>query len=312
MPKENDFISKVSQKNIIEKYYILNMFPYPSGDGLHVGHPLGYVASDIYARYKKMKGYKVLNPMGFDSFGLPAEQYAILTGQHPSITTDNNVKHYIDQMKNIDLDFDWDRKFNTSDPEYYKWTQWIFVKMFNSFYCKLDNKAHNIEDLYKYFEKHGTDNIKDYVFFKDLKYEFTADQWNNFTEDKKYKISLDYRIAYLDDIDVNWCEELKTVLANDEVKNGVSERGGYPVVKKKMKQWVLRITAYADRLLDDLVNINWPESTKEMQRNWIGRSSGVNVKFKVFKDDKFNEDYDITIFTSRPETIFGVTFIRGI
>ena len=309
MPKENDFISKVSQKDIIEKYYILNMFPYPSGDGLHVGHPLGYVASDIYARYKKMKGYKVLNPMGFDSFGLPAEQYAILTGQHPAITTEKNVKHYIEQLKNIDLDFDWDRKFNTSDPEYYKWTQWIFIKMFNSFYCKLDNKAHNIEDLYKYFEKHGTDNIKDYVFFKDLKYEFTADQWNNFTEDKKYKISLDYRIAYLDDIDVNWCEELKTVLANDEVKNGVSERGGYPVVKKKMKQWVLRITAFADRLLDDLVNINWPESTKEMQRNWIGRSSGVNVKFKVFKDDKFNEDYDITIFTSRPETIFGVTFI---
>ena len=309
MPKENDFISKVSQKNIIEKYYILNMFPYPSGEGLHVGHPLGYVASDIYARYKKMKGYKVLNPMGFDSFGLPAEQYAILTGQHPAITTDNNVKHYIDQMKNIDLDFDWDRKFNTSDPEYYKWTQWIFIKMFNSFYCKLDNKAHNIEDLYKYFEKNGTKNIENYVFFKDSKYDFTSDQWNNFTEDKKYKISLDYRIAYLDDIDVNWCEELKTVLANDEVKNGVSERGGYPVVKKKMKQWVLRITAFADRLLDDLVNINWPESTKEMQRNWIGRSSGVNVKFKVFKDDKFNEDYDITIFTSRPETIFGVTFI---
>ena len=309
MPKENDFISKVSQKNIIEKYYILNMFPYPSGEGLHVGHPLGYVASDIYARYKKMKGYKVLNPMGFDSFGLPAEQYAILTGQHPAITTDNNVKHYIDQMKNIDLDFDWDRKFNTSDPEYYKWTQWIFIKMFNSFYCKLDNKAHNIEDLYKYFEKNGTKNIENYVFFKDSKYDFTSDQWNNFTEDKKYKISLDYRIAYLDDIEVNWCEELKTVLANDEVKNGVSERGGYPVVKKKMKQWVLRITAFADRLLDDLVNINWPESTKEMQRNWIGRSSGVNVKFKVFKDDKFNEDYDITIFTSRPETIFGVTFI---
>ena len=159
MPKENDFISKVLQKDIIEKYYILNMFPYPSGDGLHVGHPLGYVASDIFARYKKMKGYKVLNPMGFYSFGLPAEQYAILTGQHPSITTDNNVKHYIDQMKNIDLDFDWDRKFNTSDPEYYKWTQWIFIKMFNSFYCKLDNKAHNIEDLYKYFEKNGTKDI---------------------------------------------------------------------------------------------------------------------------------------------------------
>ena len=239
-------------QNLIEKYYILNMFPYPSGDGLHVGHPLGYVASDIFARYKKMKGYKVLNPMGFDSFGLPAEQYAILTGQHPAITTDNNVKHYIDQMKNIDLDFDWDRKFNTSDPEYYKWTQWIFIKMFNSFYCKLDNKAHYIEDLYKYFEKNGTKDVENYVFFKDLKYEFTADQWNCFSNDKKYKISLDYRIAYLDDIEVNWCEGLKTVLANDEVKNGVSERGGYPVIKKKMKQWVLRITAYADRLLDDL------------------------------------------------------------
>ena len=234
------------------KYYILNMFPYPSGDGLHVGHPLGYVASDIYARYKKMKGYKVINPMGFDSFGLPAEQYAILTGQHPSITTDNNVNHYINQMKNIDLDFDWDRKFNTSDPEYYKWTQWIFIKMFNSFYCKLDNKAHNIKDLYKYFEKNGTKDIRDYVFFKDSKYDFTAEEWNSFSEDKKYKISLDYRIAYLDDIEVNWCEGLKTVLANDEVKNGVSERGGYPVVKKKMKQWVLRITAYANRLLDDL------------------------------------------------------------
>ena len=242
----------MDNSNDINKYYILNMFPYPSGDGLHVGHPLGYVASDIFARYKKMKGFKVLNPMGFDSFGLPAEQFAILTGQHPAITTDNNVKHYIEQMKNIDLDFDWDRKFNTSDPEYYKWTQWIFIKMFNSFYCKLDNKAHYIDDLYKYFEKNGTKNIENYVFFKDLKYKFTADQWNCFSNDKKYKISLDYRIAYLDDIEVNWCEGLKTVLANDEVKNGVSERGGYPVIKKKMKQWVLRITAFADRLLDDL------------------------------------------------------------
>ena len=248
------FITCTLQGKMIEnkKYYILNMFPYPSGEGLHVGHPLGYVASDIYARYKKMKGCKVINPMGFDSFGLPAEQYAILTGQHPSITTEKNVKHYIEQLKNIDLDFDLDRKFNTSDPEYYKWTQWIFIKMFNSFYCKLDNKAHNIEDLYKYFEKNGTKDIENYVFFKDSKYKFTAEEWNCFSNDKKYKISLDYRIAYLDDIEVNWCEELKTVLANDEVKNGVSERGGYPVVKKKMKQWVLRITAYADRLLDDL------------------------------------------------------------
>ena len=193
------FITCTLQGKMIEnkKYYILNMFPYPSGDGLHVGHPLGYVASDIFARYKKMKGYKVLNPMGFDSFGLPAEQYAILTGQHPAITTDNNVKHYIDQMKNIDLDFDWERTFNTSDQQYYKWTQWIFIKMFNSFYCKLDNKAHNIEDLYKYFEKNGTKDIRDYVFFKDSKYEFTSEEWNSFDEDKKYKISLDYRIAYL-------------------------------------------------------------------------------------------------------------------
>ena len=296
-------------KSSENSFYILNMFPYPSGEGLHVGHPLGYVASDIYARYKKMQGYRVINPMGFDSFGLPAEQYAILTGQHPAITTEKNINNFIRQLKNIDLDFDWDRMVTTSDPRYYKWTQWIFIQMFNSFYCKLDNKAHKIEDLYKYFEKNGTKNIDNYVFSKDLKYEFTADQWNSFCNDKKYKISLDYRIAYLDDIEVNWCEGLKTVLANDEVKNGVSERGGYPVVKKKMKQWVLRITAYADRLLNDLVNIDWPESTKEMQRNWIGRSNGANIKFKVVKDDKFNEDYDVTIFTSRPETIFGVTFL---
>ena len=464
-----------STKSSENSFYILNMFPYPSGEGLHVGHPLGYVASDIYARYKKMQGYKVINPMGFDSFGLPAEQYAILTGQHPAITTAKNINNFIRQLKNIDLDFDWDRMVTTSDPRYYKWTQWIFIQMFNSFYCKLDNKAHKIEDLYKYFEKNGTKDIDNYVFSQDLKYEFTAEQWNNFTEDKKYKISLDYRIAYLDDIEVNWCEELKTVLANDEVKNGVSERGGYPVVKKKMKQWVLRITAYADRLLDDLdyyyqknsenhlkifkkndlkpnlkieerniilaiikhwdedkylvlrykknnsrafltggiednetpeealireikeetgfinirkiekicntdctfynsiknvnrraftcnyyvelengenigvseeeknisdfewvneddleniisygeeyysfkifkehfkkIKLDWPESTKEMQRNWIGRSSGAKIKFKIVKDDKFNEDYDITIFTSRPETIFGVTFV---
>ena len=467
-----------STKSSENSFYILNMFPYPSGEGLHVGHPLGYVASDIYARYKKMQGFKVINPMGFDSFGLPAEQYAILTGQHPAITTEKNINNFICQLKNIDLDFDWDRMVTTSDPRYYKWTQWIFIQVFNSFYCKLDNKAHKIEDLYKYFEKNGTKDIENYVSFKDSKYKFTSDQWNSFSEDKKYKISLDYRIAYLDDIEVNWCEELKTVLANDEVKDGVSERGGYPVVKRKMKQWVLRITAYADRLLDDLdyfyqkvdnkidnyvkifkkndlkpnlkieerniilaiikhwdedkylvirykkndsrafvtggiesnetpeeavireikeetgfINIkkiekicntdctfynsiknvnrraftynyyvelengenievskeeknisdfewvneddleniisyeeeyypfkifkehfkknklDWPESTKETQRNWIGRSNGANIKFEVFKDANFTDDYAITIFTSRPETIFGVTFV---
>ena len=203
------------------KFYILNMFPYPSGEGLHVGHALGYVASDIFARYKKMQGYTVLNPMGFDSFGLPAEQYAILTGQHPAITTEKNVQHYIAQMKKMNLDFDWERKFNTSDPKYYKWTQWIFIQMFNSFYCKKDNRAHNIKDLYAYFSNHGTKEVEKYVYCKDIKYNFTSAEWNKFSEEKKYKISLDYRIAYLDDIDVNWCEELKTVLANDEVKNGV-------------------------------------------------------------------------------------------
>ena len=451
------------------KFYILNMFPYPSGEGLHVGHALGYVASDIFARYKKMQGYTVLNPMGFDSFGLPAEQYAILTGQHPAITTEKNVQHYIAQMKKMNLDFDWERKFNTSDPKYYKWTQWIFIQMFNSFYCKKDNRAHNIKDLYAYFSNHGTKEVEKYVYCKDIKYNFTSAEWNKFSEEKKYKISLDYRIAYLDDIDVNWCEELKTVLANDEVKNGVSERGGYPVIKKKMKQWALRITAYADRLLHDLdgykkhytdtdvkvfdsvlktglvlenrniilaiikhweedkylvirykqdgsrafltggieknetpedalrreikeetgyINIKtikmicetkctfyhkrknknlqewtynyyvelsdakrvdtvaeeqdildfewvegnnieavisykehfypfsvlqndtvidplfWPESTKEMQRNWIGESTGANINFKVE-----GLDYSSTIFTSRPETIFGVTFL---
>ncbi len=475
-----------------QKFYVLNMFPYPSGDGLHVGHALGYVASDIFARYKKMKGFKVINPMGFDSFGLPAEQFAILTGQHPSITTDKNVKHYIEQMKKMDLDFDWDRMIKTSDSDYYKWTQWIFTQMFNSFYCLKDNKTHKISDLYEYFDQNGTKNINDYVFFKDSRYNFTADQWNSFSEDKKYKISLDYRIAYLDDIEVNWCEELKTVLANDEVKNGVSERGGYPVIKKKMRQWVLRITAFADRLLNSLdyyyedftklksgsidfseedilgndlpldkafnfgikqglpisksniilavikhweenkylilkypidnstgfltgkieenetslealkreikeetgfinikrieflcktkctlyvnrKNVNaeantinyyvelendqqvpisddeknkqtyffveeddvvqhlededfvyifnkvknnlkkhkliWPESTKEMQRNWIGRSKGANIRFKVLNDDNFTDSYEIIIFTSKPETIFGVTFL---
>ena len=451
------------------KFYILNMFPYPSGEGLHVGHALGYVASDIFARYKKMQGYTVLNPMGFDSFGLPAEQYAILTGQHPAITTEKNVQHYIAQMKKMNLDFDWERKFNTSDPKYYKWTQWIFIQMFNSFYCKKDNRAHNIKDLYAYFSNHGTKEVEKYVYCKDIKYNFTSAEWNKFSEEKKYKISLDYRIAYLDDIDVNWCEELKTVLANDEVKNGVSERGGYPVIKKKMKQWALRITAYAYRLLNDLdgykkhytdtdvkvfdsslkpglvlekrniilaiikhweedkylvirykqdgsrafltggieknetpedalrreikeetgyINVKtikmicetkctfyhkrknknlqewtynyyvelsdakrvdtvaeeqdildfewvegnnieavisykehfypfsvlqndtvkeplfWPESTKEMQRNWIGKSEGANINFKVE-----GLDYSIAIFTSRPETIFGVTFL---
>ena len=451
------------------KFYILNMFPYPSGEGLHVGHALGYVASDIFARYKKMQGYTVLNPMGFDSFGLPAEQYAILTGQHPAITTEKNVQHYIKKKKKMNLDFDWERKFNTSDPKYYKWTQWIFIQMFNSFYCKKDNRAHNIKDLYAYFSNHGTKEVEKYVYCKDIKYNFTSAEWNKFSEEKKYKISLDYRIAYLDDIDVNWCEELKTVLANDEVKNGVSERGGYPVIKKKMKQWALRITAYADRLLNDLdgykkhytdtdvkvfdsslkpglvlekrniilaiikhweedkylvirykqdgsrafltggieknetpedalrreikeetgyINVKtikmicetkctfyhkrknknlqewtynyyvelsdakrvdtvaeeqdildfewvegnnieavisykehfypfsvlqndtvkeplfWPESTKEMQRNWIGKSEGANINFKVE-----GLDYSIAIFTSRPETIFGVTFL---
>jgi leucyl-tRNA synthetase len=266
------------------KYYVLDMFPYPSGAGLHVGHPLGYIASDIYSRYKRLKGFNVLHPMGYDSFGLPAEQYAIQTGQHPAITTEQNIKRYREQLDNLGFSFDWDREVRTSDPAFYKWTQWIFLKLFNSWYNPETNKAESLDNLIKKFE--------------------ADDKWNGLGEKEKSDVLMEHRLAFLSEAYVNWCPALGTVLANDEVKDGVSERGGYPVERKLMKQWSLRITAYAQRLLDDLETIDWPESLKEQQRNWIGRSEGSSLKFKV-QGSKF----DIDVFTTRPDTVYGATFL---
>ena len=284
-----------------KKYYVLNMFPYPSGAGLHVGHPLGYIASDIYARYKRLQGFNVLNPMGYDAYGLPAEQYAIQTGQHPAITTVNNINRYREQLDKIGFSFDWDREVRTCDPEYYHWTQWAFQKMFNSYYDNKVNKAQPIELLIQHFEKEGTNDIN-VACTEEIS--FTADEWNAKTEKEKQQTLMNYRIAYLGDTMVNWCPELGTVLANDEVVDGVSVRGGYPVVQKKMRQWCLRVSAYAQRLLDGLDTINWTESLKETQRNWIGRSEGTEVRFKIKDSDK-----EFTIFTTRADTMFGVTFM---
>ena len=283
------------------KYYVLDMFPYPSGAGLHVGHPLGYIASDIVARYKRLKGYNVLHPMGFDSFGLPAEQYAIQTGQHPAVTTEQNRARYIEQLKNIGFSFDWSREVRTSDPAYYKWTQWIFMELFCSWYNKETDKAEPIATLTTKFAANGTTGVQA-VCDEDAP-AFTAGQWNAMTETGQYAMTLKYRLTYLADAVVNWCPALGTVLANDEVKDGVSERGGYPVEQKLMRQWMMRITAYADRLLTGLDTIDWTESLKEQQRNWIGRSVGASVKFAV------EEGGTIEVFTTRVDTIYGVTFM---
>jgi leucyl-tRNA synthetase len=283
------------------KCYVLDMFPYPSGSGLHVGHPLGYIASDIFARYKRLSGFNVLHPMGYDSFGLPAEQYAIQTGQHPAITTEQNIKRYRFQLDNIGFSFDWDREVRTSDPSYYKWTQWIFIQLFNSWYNPVHNKAENIETLIDHFRDQGNVDIDFPAGDQEL---FSADDWINFSEKKQQEVLLNYRLAYLSETTVNWCPELGTVLANEEVKDGLSERGGYPVERKLMKQWSLRISSYAQRLLDDLEKIDWSDSLKEQQRNWIGRSEGADVLFKVA-----GSDLDIQIFTTRPDTIFGATFM---
>jgi leucyl-tRNA synthetase len=284
------------------KYYVLDMFPYPSGAGLHVGHPLGYIASDIMARYKRHKGFNVLHPMGYDSFGLPAEQYAIQTGQHPKITTEQNIARYREQMDKIGFSFDWEREVRTSDPEYYKWTQWIFIQIFNSWYNKSTDKAENISTLINEFEANGNAKINA-VCDENVKI-FSATEWNAFSEKEKSDALMQYRIAYLGEAYVNWCPALGTVLANDEVKDGVSERGGHPVERKLMKQWSMRITAYAQRLLDGLDNLDWTESLKESQRYWIGRSEGTSLKFKI-KDSKL----EIEVFTTRPDTIFGVSFV---
>lgn len=285
-----------------KKFYVLNMFPYPSGAGLHVGHPLGYIASDIYARYKRQCGYNVLNPMGYDAYGLPAEQYAIQTGQHPAITTETNIKRYREQLDKIGFSFDWDREVRTCDPKYYHWTQWAFQQMFNHFYCRKCEKAQPISELVKHFEEKGTEGTENIAQSEEL--HFTAEEWKAMSDVEKQQVLMNYRIAYLGETMVNWCPKLGTVLANDEVVDGVSERGGYPVVQKKMKQWCLRVSAYAQRLLDGLDTIDWTDSLKETQRNWIGRSEGTEMQFTV-KDS----DVNFTIFTTRADTIFGVTFM---
>lgn len=283
-------------------FYVLDMFPYPSGAGLHVGHPLGYIASDIYARYKRHKGFNVLHPQGYDSFGLPAEQYAIQTGQHPAKTTRDNIKSYREQLDRIGFSFDWDREVRTSSPEYYKWTQWIFIQLFESYYDYSEDKARPISELIRVFEKHGNTSLN--VASDEDVEDFTAKDWKAFSEDKKEKILLQYRLTYLAETEVNWCPALGTVLANDEIVNGLSERGGHQVVRKKMKQWSMRISAYAERLLSGLDALEWTDSIKEAQRNWIGKSVGASVKFKVQ-----NYDDAIEVFTTRPDTIFGVSFM---
>ena len=292
---------KVTEKEGKKKFYVLDMFPYPSGAGLHVGHPLGYIASDIYSRFKRLKGFNVLHPMGYDAYGLPAEQYAIQTGQHPAITTEKNINRYREQLDKIGFCYDWSREIRTCDPEYYKWTQWAFEKMFNSFYSYDEQKALPIETLTKIFETSGTEGLN-VACSEELS--FTADEWKKMSVKEQQKTLLNYRIAYLGDTMVNWCPQLGTVLANDEVSEGLSVRGGYPVEQKIMRQWCLRVSAYAQRLLDGLDTIDWSESLKETQRNWIGRSEGAEMKFKVVESD-----VEFTIFTTRADTIFGVTFM---
>ncbi len=285
------------------KYYVLDMFPYPSGAGLHVGHPLGYIASDIYSRYKRLCGFNVLHPMGYDAFGLPAEQYAIQTGQHPAVTTEKNIARYREQMDRIGFSYDWSREVRTCDPEYYKWTQWAFLQMFDSWYDNVQQKARPIAELESAFAAGGSSSVD--AACGDVA-PFTAGQWMSFTEKEKAEVLMQYRIAYQGETAVNWCPALGTVLANDEVKEGYSVRGGHPVEQKKMTQWQLRVSAYAGRLLDDLENLDWTDSLKDMQRNWIGKSQGAEMVFKVSNG---TEEYDMTIFTTRADTVFGVTFM---
>ena len=285
------------------KFYVLDMFPYPSGTGLHVGHPLGYIASDIYSRYKRLKGFNVLHPMGYDSFGLPAEQYAIQTGQHPATTTEKNIDRYREQMDKIGFSHDWSREIRTCDPSYYKWTQWAFLQMFDHWYDNHTEKAQPISKLIEAFEANGSNGINAAC---GAVISFSADEWTAMSHSQQQDILMQYRIAYQGETTVNWCPQLGTVLANDEVKEGLSVRGGFPVEQKKMKQWQLRVSAYAERLLNGLDSIDWTDSLKEMQRNWIGRSQGSEMTFKVSNG---SEDFDMVIFTTRADTIFGVTFM---
>ncbi|WP_352406024.1 class I tRNA ligase family protein, partial [Petrimonas sp.] len=293
-------VYRVTEDTTKPKFYVLDMFPYPSGAGLHVGHPLGYIASDIYSRYKRLQGFNVLHPMGYDAYGLPAEQYAIQTGQHPAITTKNNIARYREQLDKIGFSYDWSREVQTCDPEYYKWTQWAFIKMFRSYYCNQAQQARPLDELIEVFSQQGTAGL-DLACTEPMS--FTADEWNAKTEKEQQEILMNYRIAYLGDTLVNWCPQLGTVLANDEVSEGLSIRGGYPVEQKKMRQWCLRVSAYAQRLLDGLDDVDWTDSLKETQRNWIGRSVGAVMKFKTPGGVSFD------IFTTRADTIFGVTFM---
>ncbi len=294
-------IYKVREDKSKPKYYVLDMFPYPSGAGLHVGHPLGYIASDIFSRFKRLQGYNVLHPMGYDAYGLPAEQYAIQTGQHPAVTTHQNIARYREQLDKIGFSYDWDREVQTCDPKYYKWTQWAFIKMFHSYYCKIDGKAKPIDELIVHFEKQGTAGID--AACGEVT-EFSPEEWLRMSEKEQQETLMNYRIAYLGETMVNWCAQLGTVLANDEVSDGVSVRGGYPVEQKKMRQWLLRVSAYAQRLLDGLDTIDWTDSLKESQRNWIGRSEGAEIRFTAGGN---NISFDV--FTTRADTIFGVTFM---
>ncbi len=299
---------KVTEDPSKPKYYVLDMFPYPSGAGLHVGHPLGYIASDIYSRYKRLKGFNVLHPMGYDSFGLPAEQYAIQTGQHPSITTDNNIRRYREQMDKIGFCYDWSREVRTCDPSYYKWTQWVFIKMFKHWFNKKTNKAEPVETLIAEFEKKGNSSVEAAHDSCPL---FSAAEWISMTEKEQQLILLNYRLAYYADTMVNWCPALGTVLANDEVKDGFSVRGGHPVEQKKMKQWLLRVSAYAERLLESLEQLDWSDSLKEIQKNWIGRSEGALIKFRIDETGPVDKDPNtpIEVFTTRPDTVFGCTYM---
>ena len=294
---------KAEVDNSRPKYYVLDMFPYPSGAGLHVGHPLGYIASDIYSRYKRLCGFNVLHPMGYDAFGLPAEQYAIQTGQHPAVTTEKNIARYREQLDRIGFSYDWSREVRTCDPEYYKWTQWAFLQMFGSYYSNAEQKARPISELEQAFAANGTAGV-DAACSQQL--EFTAEQWNAMSDKEKSDVLMNYRIAYQGETAVNWCPALGTVLANDEVKEGYSVRGGHPVEQKKMTQWQLRVSAYAGRLLDELEDLDWTDSLKDMQRNWIGKSQGAEMVFRVSNG---TEEYDMTIFTTRADTVFGVTFM---
>lgn len=299
---EENKVYQTKESSTKPKFYALDMFPYPSGAGLHVGHPLGYIASDIVSRYKRLKGFNVLHPMGFDAFGLPAEQYAIQTGQHPAITTEQNITRYKEQLKNIGFCYDWDREIQTCDPKYYRWTQWIFMQLFDSWYDENQDKARPVSDLVELFKKEGNASIK--AARDEDTPDFTAEDWSSYSEKEQQDMLLKYRLSYLAETTVNWCPALGTVLSNDEVKDGFSERGGHPVERKNMLQWMMRITAYAERLLQGLEKIEWPEPVKEMQRNWIGKSKGAEVEFKII-----DKDYSIKVFTTRIDTIFGVTFL---